>query len=144
VVAGDGPERAAVEALARELLRPDDYDFRGEVEDVTPLYRAADLFVLSSYQESSPLALLEAMSFGVPAAAAAVGDVPALLAGGGGLTFEAGSAAECARAVAALAGDANARRTMGLRARATVEEGFTAATMVQRYEDLLTRVARRR
>ncbi len=61
---------------------PANVTFAGEVADVAPFYRRADVFVLPSRTESSPNALLEAMSHGCPVVASDVGDIRELLDGG--------------------------------------------------------------
>jgi len=74
VLVGDGPERQALERLARELdltrVR-----FLGRVADPTTLVRDAAVFVLPSRKEGLPLALLEALALGVPAVSTRVGAV---------------------------------------------------------------------
>ncbi|HGY90518.1 MAG TPA: glycosyltransferase [Planctomycetes bacterium] len=54
----------------------------GAVDDVTSVYRACDVLVLTSRNEGSPLALLEGAALGVPVAAYAVGGVEDLLGTG--------------------------------------------------------------
>ena len=77
---GDGPERAALERLAKERHPPGGtVVFAGHQESLPELYRAMDLFALSSDSEQHPVALLEAMSCGLPAAATDVGDVRPIL-----------------------------------------------------------------
>ncbi len=82
VIAGDGPERGALEAGARaagiEAI------FLGERQDVPDILRALDVFVLPSRWEGEPLSLLEALASGVPCvstrttgAVDLVGDSPA-------------------------------------------------------------------
>ncbi len=141
IIVGDGPEKAALEALAGQRLGGG-CDFRGELADVTPAYRGADFFVLPSRQESAPLALLEAMSFGLAAVGPATGDVAAII-GDAGLTFEPGDAASLAHALEALVADEPARRAMGERARASVAERYSADKMLAAYEELFRRAARR-
>jgi len=74
VIAGDGPER-------RNLLRHA-YDlsgrvtFAGHLPDVWPLLNSAQLFVLPSLSEGSPIVLLEAMSAALPIVATNVGGIP--------------------------------------------------------------------
>lgn len=66
---------------ARVLRRtaPANATFVGEESDVTPFYRRADVVVLASRTESAPNVLLEAMAYGRPVVATAVGDVPEIL-----------------------------------------------------------------
>lgn len=78
LIVGDGPERAALQALACELKVLDDVEFTGYLSN--PLARLADMdvFALSSNTEQLPMAMLEAMAHGLPVVATRVGDVPAI------------------------------------------------------------------
>jgi glycosyltransferase involved in cell wall biosynthesis len=75
VIAGEGPERAALGEQARRLQVGEQVRFLGERADLPGLLAVADLFVLPSRSEGSPYVLLEAMAIGLPVVAAAVGDV---------------------------------------------------------------------
>jgi N-acetyl-alpha-D-glucosaminyl L-malate synthase BshA len=66
VLAGDGPEHAAVRTEVARLGLTHDVAFAGPVRNLPPLLRASDLFLLPSAHESFGLAALEAMSCGVP------------------------------------------------------------------------------
>ncbi|MHA6763521.1 glycosyltransferase [Streptacidiphilus sp. PAMC 29251] len=66
VLVGDGPDRAALEALAAGLPRPGSVVFAGAVEDPREWYAAADLLVLPSRWEGMALVPLEAMACGRP------------------------------------------------------------------------------
>jgi glycosyltransferase involved in cell wall biosynthesis len=81
VVAGDGPERARLVALAAELGI--DVVFLGTLsrEELAPLFAGADAFVLASRREAFGLVALEAMAAGVPLVATAVGGIPEVAAG---------------------------------------------------------------
>jgi glycosyltransferase involved in cell wall biosynthesis len=78
VVVGDGGSRIALEALAVELGIARQVDFRGHLEPhaVRAMMDAARCFALPSRSEGLPLALLEAMSAGLPVVATRVGGVP--------------------------------------------------------------------
>lgn len=141
LIVGDGSERRPLEAAARERLAAATYLFAGELADVAPAYEAADVFVLPSRQESTPMALLEALARGLPAVAAAVGDVPAILAEVGGITFPAGDGRALGAAVTRLAGDAAARAVLGQKGRAVAAAAYSLETMLATYEVLLARVA---
>jgi glycosyltransferase involved in cell wall biosynthesis len=83
VIAGDGPLRAELEALAARLgLLPGVVQFLGQISDTSCLYRQADLLLLTSDYEGTPNVVLEAMASGVPVIATRVGDVPELLGEG--------------------------------------------------------------
>jgi glycosyltransferase involved in cell wall biosynthesis len=81
-LAGDGPERSALEAQARRAGLSRDVRFLGRRSDVFALMRAADAVVLPSRREGLPLALLEAMALGRAALATRVGGVPEALRDG--------------------------------------------------------------
>ena len=66
IVLGDGPDRAALEALATHLRVRDHISFEGHVADVKPYLAAADSFVLSSDYEGVPAVILEALAAGLP------------------------------------------------------------------------------
>jgi glycosyltransferase involved in cell wall biosynthesis len=76
LLVGDGPERAALQTLARDSGLAERVAFMGHVAQPQACLAKADLFVLSSDTEQLPIALLEAMALGLPAVATRVGDVP--------------------------------------------------------------------
>lgn len=77
MLVGDGPECDRLKALAASL--GDRVLFAGHIRDPWVYYHAADIFVLCSLTEGSPLVLLEAMSARLPIIASAVGGVPETL-----------------------------------------------------------------
>ncbi|MEQ5787967.1 glycosyltransferase family 4 protein [Erythrobacter sp. NFXS35] len=76
---GEGAERAALEQQVRAAQVADRVEFAGRLprEAVRARLQCADLFVLSSRSEGTPLALLEAMATGTACIATSVGGVPA-------------------------------------------------------------------
>lgn len=76
LLAGDGPERAMVEHLARELKICDRIVFLGKVRDTSHVLEISDLFFLPSETESFGLAALEAMAEGVPVISSNTGGIP--------------------------------------------------------------------
>lgn len=64
VLAGDGPERARLQALTRSLYLDDRIEFLGWVNDPWKVIRLSDLVVLPSLYEGFPIVLLEAMHAG--------------------------------------------------------------------------------
>jgi glycosyltransferase involved in cell wall biosynthesis len=105
VIAGHGPEEAALRAHCGSLDLEAAVDFRGRVESPHALYPQASLFVLSSRSEGMPGALLEALAGSLPIVATpASGGVVDLLRGRPGtwLAREASSAALAAALLKAL------------------------------------------
>ncbi|MCC7302741.1 MAG: N-acetyl-alpha-D-glucosaminyl L-malate synthase BshA [Bacteroidia bacterium] len=76
ILVGDGPERAAIERLCRELDTCNDIISTGKVVDPTQLLCISDLFILPSETESFGLAALEAMACGVPVISSNTGGIP--------------------------------------------------------------------
>ena len=66
VIAGSGPERARIAALASELGVDARLRLLGTILDRSDFYDALDAFILPSLYEGLPMAILEAMSSGVP------------------------------------------------------------------------------
>lgn len=84
VLVGDGPEMAALRSLAEALGISGTVHFEGKLagESVATLMRSADVYCLPSRKEPFGIVLLEAMSFGLPIVATAVGGVPEVLEDG--------------------------------------------------------------
>lgn len=73
---GDGPERPAMEILAKELDVQDDVRFVGKQEQMEEILLVSDLFLLPSEYESFGLAALEAMAAKVPVISSNAGGLP--------------------------------------------------------------------
>lgn len=76
LMAGEGPERAQAQALARRLGIAERVRFLGQVESPVEITGMADVFLLPSELESFGLAALEAMACGVPVVASNVSAIP--------------------------------------------------------------------
>ncbi|ABK43112.1 glycosyl transferase, group 1 [Magnetococcus marinus MC-1] len=139
VLVGDGPQRGALEQQVSASGLATVVRFLGTQFDVAPLMAAADLLVLPSLAEGTPLTVLEAMACGVPVVATAVGGVPALLqAGQQGALLPPGDAPALAEALQPY-GVVSAkawRRAQGAQGRARAEAQFGWARTVAAYEGL--------
>jgi len=83
-IAGSGPERAKLEAMAKELGVADAVVFTGQVDnDHMPiLYREADIALNPSLADNMPISILEALASGVPVVSTDVGGIPFLVEDG--------------------------------------------------------------
>jgi glycosyltransferase involved in cell wall biosynthesis len=73
IIAGDGPLRPQLEALAEQLKISSQVHFLGARNDIMGLMNAADAYVMSSDWEGMPMVLLEASAAGLPIVATSVG-----------------------------------------------------------------------
>ena len=76
LMVGEGPERAAAQALARRLGLADRVRFLGTRESVESILKVADVFLLPSELESFGLSALEASACGVPVVGSDAGGLP--------------------------------------------------------------------
>jgi glycosyltransferase involved in cell wall biosynthesis len=83
VVAGAGPLRQELETSARKTGL--DIRFLGERSDIPSVLRSFDIFLMTSKWEPYGIAVIEALAAGVPVLGFAVGGVPEILEGGGGI-----------------------------------------------------------
>lgn len=137
VFVGEGPRRAAWEALAAKLGLGGKVVFTGALRDMPAVYASLDLLVLPSYDEALPMCVLEAMAAGRPVVATRVGSVPrAVVPGVTGFLFEPGDAAALARAILCLMHDPALARRLGAQSRGHVAQHFSSETMAAAYLDL--------
>ena len=144
LIAGEGSQRAQLEARAQELGIGSRVRFLGSRQDLQELLQAADGFVQASLWEGLPLSLLEAGACGVPAVATHVaGNNEVVVHGKTGLLAAVSSANALAGAMSSLMVASNAeRRAMGEQARQRVVEEFGLHTVLDKwlalYDALLT------
>ncbi len=147
LIVGDGERRTALEAEARRLGVDARVRFLGWRTDLDRVYADADVVALTSANEGSPVALIEAMAAARPVVATRVGGVPDLVEHGvSGLLVEPGDVAGFAEALAGLLADAGARRRAGEAGRKRVYPAYGAERLVEDmdrlYQDLLRGKAR--
>lgn len=134
VLVGDGVERLSLEAKARELGIASRVRFTGWRQDVSKLLPAFDAYALTSVSEGLPLAMLEAMSAGVPVVSTAVGDIPEVIRNGvTGRLVLSGEEAAFAAALGEARDRPDLRRGWAQAARALVVERYSREAMVDAY-----------
>jgi N-acetyl-alpha-D-glucosaminyl L-malate synthase BshA len=132
---GDGPDRPAALALARDLEVEKDVIFVGKQDDVEGLLAAADLFLLPSEEEAFGLAALEAMSCAVPVISTTIGGVPELVEDGlSGFLLPPGDVEGMATAALALLTDAERYARFQAAARRRAVTRYDTSLIVPQYE----------
>jgi glycosyltransferase involved in cell wall biosynthesis len=138
---GDGPRRAALQALARTLGVERHAHFLGHRRDVPAIYRRATFGVLCSSAEGLSNAAIEGMAVGVPMVVTNVGGNPELISDcERGLVVEPERPAELAFAFRRLMQDREAAQQMGWAARQFVERHLSLDRMVAAHDALYRRV----
>ena len=134
VVAGDGPERGRLEALARAAA-PGRVRFLGQTQRPQQPLAAADVVVLPSDTEGQPRVVIEAGLSGLPVVATMVGGLSEIIVDKTtGLLVPPGDASKLAEAVRAAIG---ARGRMGAAARRHCSERFDLSAVAVQWRGLL-------
>ena len=137
-IAGAGPLDAAVRDAVDDAELTEEVEFLGSVPDIVPHLQWADALVLTSRTEGLPGIVLEAAATGLPVVAFDVGGVAEAVDDGvTGILAQAGDVAGVALGLLRLANDDELRSTAGAAARSMVEERFTMAHAVDRYDRAL-------
>lgn len=134
---------AELKELAKSLVLEDVVEFVGFV-DPAEFLKELDIFLFASDREGMPLAIIEAMAFGLPIVAfEASGVGEALNHGEAGILVPIGDVQRMADEVAALMASAEARVSLGKRARER-SRLFSAVTQIRALATLLKEVAKGR
>ncbi|HEV3139537.1 MAG TPA: glycosyltransferase, partial [Vicinamibacterales bacterium] len=142
LIVGDGELRADLEREAAARGLADRVRFLGWRRDLTTIYGAADVFAITSSNEGTPVALIEAMAAGVPGVATDVGGVRDVIVDDSmGVVVPPDDAATFASAIETLFADPDRRAIMGAAARRSVLARFAfarlSADIVEIYRQLL-------
>ncbi len=126
---GRGEEMAAVQTLVRERSLDDHVIFTGHRTDIAALMSSADLFVLPSKFEGLPLAVLEAMSLGLPVVATNIGGNIEALGLDHPYLAESGNAASLAHVLIEALNDPKRAEAIGQAGAARFQTQFSAQRM---------------
>jgi glycosyltransferase involved in cell wall biosynthesis len=142
LIIGDGQDRTMLERFCREKGLSDHVVFLGYQEKIADYYRVLDLLVLPSLSEGLPNAVLEAMSFGVPVLATAVGGVPEVIQSGNGMMVPPDDPGALAERMIELLRDDALRQAIGLKGKNSLYPRFAPENRVRQivslYEELLS------
>src|SRR3989338_1024954 len=164
MIIGDGPLRQALERETHQMRLNDVVSFTGWQRDLCSVYRQLDVACVTSWNEGTPVSLIEAMAAGRAVIATDVGGVRDLLADPSeartlvsrgsfqvvqrGVLVEAGDAEGLTAAMRKLAQDTVLRRQVGAAGRAYVLRACTAERLLHDmsmlYEQLLRATSCRR
>ncbi len=144
VLAGDGPLREPIQADVRTRGLDAHVRCAGWPRDLAALYRTCDIVALTSDNEGTPVALIEAMAAGRAVVATRVGGVPDVVRHGvTGLLTSAGASDELLTAIVSLARDPSLRRSLGQSARADVVDRYSGTRLVRDITQLYVSTQRR-
>lgn len=143
LLAGDGPLRPRLAALAEELHVRERVHFAGFRDDVGAMYAACDVVALTSANEGTPVTVIEALAAGVPVVSTDVGGVKDVVEHGtSGLLVPRGDVAAVGESLRRLVADPALRRRMGAAGRGVVDR-YSVPRLVRDvdllYRDLLSR-----
>lgn len=123
LIVGDGPDRGALEAMARACVPGKPVYFAGYQGDVDPLLRQMEIFVLGSAHEAMPLGLIEAMATGRCCVGTRIGGITEILGprmddslGECGVLFPVGDSTALAEILGKLLADPESRKELGRKA----------------------------
>lgn len=145
VLAGEGEERAKIEAAIRETELQGHVTLLGARRDIPRLLSAADAFLLSSLSEGIPLTLIEAMAAGVPIVSTDVGGIPEVIDHGAtGLLAPARDDGRLAKHLQRALTDLALRQSIIAAAQDKARERFSLDEMHRRYAEVYSECLARR
>ena len=137
-ICGDGFLRPQLEAQIHALGLQKTVFLLGKFDSVTKFLAAADLFILPSRWEGLPIALLEAMSAGLPVVATRVEGVDEVVVDQEhGLLVPVGDVSALSDAILQLLRNPHVRREMGMAAKHRLLEAYSIDHMGEKYLSLM-------
>ena len=131
IVIGDGEEREGLERYAKELGIREKVIFSGWKKEMADVYADLDIVALTSLNEGTPVALIEALASGRPVVSTDVGGVKDVVEDGiNGYLVASGDAAGFAKRCYELAKDPEKRRSLGGNGRRKVLKKYSKERLV--------------
>jgi glycosyltransferase involved in cell wall biosynthesis len=142
-IVGDGERRAELEAMSNRLGLADRVHFLGWRRVMQPVYADLDVLVLSSLNEGSPVAVIEALAAARPVVATAVGGVGEVVEDGtSGILVQPRDANAIAAGILRFLDNPTWARQVGLAGRSSVIPKYTVSRLVDDMEKLYLELAR--
>lgn len=142
-IIGDGPEANNLKLQAESLKLGESVRFLGRRSDVMDILPLMDCFLMPSLNEGLPMAMLEAMSVGLPLIATSVGDIPLVFAKAEqtiGVIVDSGDSSILADALVSLLDNELSLENWGENAKVLLQQHFSATAMAREYSDLYSQV----
>jgi len=137
LLAGDGPIKADLEKMAKEMGLSGSVKFVGFRDDIIDFLGGLDLFIMTSYHEGIPVVLLEAMALGKPITATAVGGILEVIEDGkSGILAAPSDADKFAAKCLEVIRDRELRSRLGEGAKARIRSDFSSQAQKEKIHDL--------
>ena len=140
-IVGTGPYLNDLKILADKLDVDEKVTFHGRVDDdeLARIYAAADIYLIPTMRyEGLPLALLEAMSHGIPTISSEIGgNADVITHDFDGLFIKPGDMGELVSSIRKLGDDSKLRNSISIAARETTEKRFDKERMVKETLEIL-------
>lgn len=141
VFAGKGPDRTELDALVSHLGLQNKVHFLGQRSDLPDVYASFDIFVLPSFDEGMPMAVLEAMAARKPVVATRVGGIPKMVEDQvSGILVEPGNAEQFTEALIQLLEKPRKAAELGRCAFEDVQNRFSSDVMAKSYLNIYRKV----
>lgn len=138
VMAGRGPDEEVYRTKFEKLLG-ESFEFPGVVYGVgkTELLKRCNIFILPSFYEGLPMALLESMSFGLVPVATDVGSIKTVITDGlNGILIKSHSSSEIEAAVLKLSGDERYLNSLSENARKYIFKNFRSELYIEKLNSI--------
>lgn len=144
-IIGDGEYRKPLEKLTKKMKLEKNIIFSGFVKDVNKSLKNFDIYIQPSLSESFGLAIIQAMSLGIPIIASNTGGIPEVVTTGkSGLLVEAGKPQAISVAIIAMLRDPKRAKDMGELAREEVKIKFNMSDFIDEMEQVYETLAKSR
>lgn len=136
LIIGEGPQRKELEDLAKKANIGNNVIFAGFQSEIEKWLSAMDIFVLPSLTEGTPMSLLEAMAYGMPVVASAVGGVPQVIdSEKNGILVPPGKPQDIKDAIRLLYLNENLRKSFSREARQKIKSKYNIEDWTKKIED---------
>ena len=141
VIVGEGPEQRQIQEYIDKKSLRGSVHLMGFRQNMSEIYADLDFFVLPSYREGFPMAILEAMASRIPVIATNVGGVAeCLIHNSNGVMVEPRKPGEIAKSVAELIGDSRFRQSVTQQAYSDVMRKYSNEVMTENHKNLYLHV----